>query len=262
MSIYGYHRLTNPKLSKRMDLFVFQNIVSPHTHTNTSLNKVLTFSSHKEPSGNIEKGDIFDILNSAHFYTFWISNQTALEGYDLTTSLYALKANERLFNTEKNGHDESLIPKIRDALSKDQQKVIFVHLMGNHFIYRERYPNEYNIFKNGKNLTVDHYDNSVLYNDHVVNAIFDLNNNSDTIMIYFSDHGEEVYDTANFAGHNETIATASMYEIPLIIKSSGGEKFKIKYDTLYSTENLIHSIQGLTGIISEYYIKDNDIFLK
>ena len=43
-------------------------------------------------------------------------------------------------------------------------------------------------------------------------------------MAYFSDHGDEVYDTMELVGHNEYHGTRPMFEVPLLFWFS--EKYK------------------------------------
>ena len=39
-----------------------------------------------------------------------------------------------------------------------------------------------------------HYDNATRWNDEVINRILRNFANEDAVVVYFSDHGEEVYD--------------------------------------------------------------------
>ena len=39
-----------------------------------------------------------------------------------------------------------------------------------------------------------HYDNATRWNDEVVDRILSNFANEDAVVVYFSDHGEEVYD--------------------------------------------------------------------
>ena len=68
------------------------------------------------------------------------------------------------------------------------------------------------------------YDNAVLYNDYVVSSIImQLKKRQEaSLMVYFSDHGEEVFDTLGnlFCGRNEGKPTPAMYTVPFIVWSN------------------------------------------
>ena len=95
----------------------------------------------------------------------------------------------------------------KDVVLKNKCNLVLFHLMGQHSAAIERFPHDKFTY-----FTVDSikreasylgdterkqkadYDNATLYNDYVMNEIFDTFRNSNTILIYFSDHGEEVND--------------------------------------------------------------------
>jgi lipid A ethanolaminephosphotransferase len=55
LSLNGYHRLTNPRLSKRKSIFSFPAIYSEFTNTNMSLPHILTVPTVFIPSGLFRK---------------------------------------------------------------------------------------------------------------------------------------------------------------------------------------------------------------
>ena len=81
---------------------------------------------------------------------------------------------------------------------------------------------------------INHYDNAVLYNDHVVHELIDIlkkskiNNSS---LVYFSDHGEEVYDVHDhqFQGRNEAHPTIGMYAVPFFFWVGQNEYLNSKF---------------------------------
>lgn len=69
--------------------------------------------------------------------------------------------------------------------------------------------------------TVNAYDNAVRYNDSIVYALIDRlkHKQQHSLLMYFSDHGEDVYDSAqhDFQGRNEASPTYAMYAIPFVV---------------------------------------------
>jgi heptose-I-phosphate ethanolaminephosphotransferase len=92
--------------------------------------------------------------------------------------------------------------------------------------------------------------------------------NEKSYVLYFSDHGDEVYDTMDLSGHNEYHGTKPMYEIPFILWTS--EKYKNTNEHFknfenytkrkYVLEDFIHSFSDLSGIEYEGYDNTKSIF--
>ena len=106
------------------------------------------------------------------------------------------------------------------------------------------------------------YDNAVLYNDYIVDELIRRLENKNAIVIYISDHGEDVYDEWNFAGHMEVEGTRSMIEIPMMIWTSA--QFKAEnpelvkriaesVDKPFMTDDMIHVILDIMQIETKEY---------
>ncbi len=159
------------------------------------------------------------------------------------------------------------------ADSKDSKPIFYaLHLMGNHAKYYNRYPSSFARFSQEdmlcrvdsvENLAATsveenmHYDNSVLYGDFVLSEIIKRFENSDSLVLYFSDHGEEIYDWRNFIGHSDSKMSRFMVEIPFIIYVS--DEFIAKHAELYKrlqkaqnqrymNDDLIHTLLDIAGI--------------
>ena len=68
------------------------------------------------------------------------------------------------------------------------------------------------------------YDNATLYNDAVMGHIFDLYRNKNAVVVYFSDHGEEIYDYRDQRGRHVSYAPSAdmlrhQNEVPFVIWS-------------------------------------------
>ena len=93
-------------------------------------------------------------------------------------------------------------------------------------------------------------------------------NDINSYVVYFSDHGEDVYDTLNLAGHNEYQGTKPMYEIPFIVWLS--EKYREEVNPIFNTEkvldrsynleNFIHSFSDISNIKFKEYDSNKSIF--
>lgn len=305
MSLYGYNRDTNPKLRKISDeLYIHQHAFSNHVRTMQVLKLALTSANQHNQDKYHGSPSIIDAANSAGFDTYWISNQREL-GYSdtpITMLSSAAKHQHRIaegyaFN-HSNKTDEALLPYVKNALDKNtnRNKLIFLHLIGNHSNYCARYSKKYKVYtkksayrskfekptsteKIKRNL--DCYDNSVLFNDHIISHLIDTLNSAGEItgLLYFSDHGENLVPGK---GHRANNFRHDMTEIPLLFWFSSGykamysEKMKILarnlnrpfsngfiYDTLLDMISIETSEKSSSGsLFSKHYIPHDYIMFR
>lgn len=278
-SLYGYFRETNPnlkKLKEKNELFIFNNVISSHGTTRESLQKVLTLKDSKNNYKFYEIPSILDLFKEAGFKTYWISNQESYGSVGNVVAALASKADyveytEVLTQDSRKfkKYDESLLP-IFDKILKENnsKKFIVIHLMGNHMQYKERVPEKFkkfvdkddrfNEWQKNKSKIVNDYDNSILYVDYIVNEIISKikNENKKSYVLYFSDHGEEVYDSKDFMGHGQNIINDYVAEVPFILWVSDKYKKDINkvtqisksLDNKYITEDLPYTLIDLSYI--------------
>ncbi|MGA1714452.1 MAG: phosphoethanolamine transferase CptA [Methylophilaceae bacterium] len=236
MSLYGYERQTNPKLeSMKKELKIFNNVFASRPNTIESLEQVLTFANQEHPDLYKTKPSLMAILKQAGYKLYWISNQQTLTTRNTMLTSFAKQTDEQYFlNNARSQNSYSFDEKVFDPLERvlnnnDEKKIIFVHLIGTHMSYQYRYPKNFSQFTTAEFLNpeipknhierINHYDNAILYNDYVVYHLIQslkakqIKNSS---LVYFSDHGEEVYDVGSheFQGRNEAAPTLGMYAIP------------------------------------------------
>lgn len=249
MSLYGYYKKTTPvldKLYKNGDLAVLRNAYSSHTHTVMVLRDALTLSNQYNGLDYTQVPTLMNVLKAAKVKTVWLSNQVKLSNWDNMVSAIATGCDKQIYTNKQIGetvsgspYDEVLLPELQKELTngkKGENKVIFVHLMGNHGKYSERYPENFTKLKSrGKadyGLVDDlemweSYDNSIKYNDSIVGEIIELVNSSNThpsSICYFADHGEDLRQNR---GHNVGMFTYRMTQIPMFVWSN--EAWKSKY---------------------------------
>ncbi len=282
MGLYDYYRQTTPNLSSiSQDLWVYKDVISPNAHTIESVTKMLTLGNYENPD-DIWKGSIIQLANSAGFQTYWLSNQRPIGMYESLITKIGRSSSEIKFMTTMHGRhnrilDQSLLPELHRILESpnDSPKFIIIHLAGTHMLYKNRYPKDQQIFTDTPNLkflsqsnteTVNHYDNAVAHTDFVVYSIINKVKQlgAKSTVMFLSDHGEELFQDADFAGHNEDVATRSMYEIPFFIWQS--EKYKndvnLKFDpdNSYMTDDFFHSMADVLQISSTAVDSTRSIF--
>lgn len=231
--LYGYFRDTTPRLNKIKDeLFIFKNAVNPTPFTHTSLIRSLFF----EELGIYQNFPIIPLLQQTGYKVYWVSNQATAE-LGLFNYL-ALMSDEKQYLNRSGTHDykyksydENLLEALEEILkqNKNQNKIIFMHTMGSHSHYQSRYPEEFNAFNSSGDLTekkwrryddfnsINCYDNSINYTDFIVSRCIEmLKNEKNSSLLYFSDHGEDVFDVMPYHGRNAEISSRYMVDIPVL----------------------------------------------
>ena len=282
MGIYGYYRDTNPNLTKiKSELYLFKDVISPHIQTILSLDKVLSMGDYHHPENN-KLGTVIQLANQAGFQTYWLSNQKPIGAYESLVSQYAKASKNRFYVSniyeDTNKYDEILLPKLKETINqKASKKMIFLHLEGSHTSYHKKYPESFNFFTdkpqtqfktNEAYQIINEYDNSIRYNDFVVSQIIDMvkNANKNSYVLYFSDHGEEVFKDYEYFGHHESIGSNAMFEIPFIVWTSDkyNEKSTINFDgqleRKYNLEDFIYSFSDLSRIKFDQFQPTKSIF--
>jgi len=290
LGLYNYYRNTTPKLSIRNDIIVYDDVVSPYSNT---LNSILTIMSESSLDSTVainNRIDIFDIFHSAAYKTYWLSNQSPIGVWDNMVTVFANKSDNTIFvniasnssfeATYTKSFDEKLFQPFINALKEENdKKLIMLHLMGSHSAYSKRYPKSFNLFdgESKKDKIIAEYDNSILYNDFIVDSLFNImksfsNDNKTSVAIYLSDHGENVYDEQDRVGHDfSNILPKSNVEIPFIVwlsesyKTTNSKKYRMINNNKsrpYVSDELFHSLLDISYIKTKAYKPNRSFFSK
>lgn len=279
-SLYGYKKKTCPnleQLEKDSSLLVFQHVTSPATHTLQSFQYILNTCLSEDINRQFENCvTIPNVVKHAGYKTLWISNQSKHGLNDNLVGEFANLCDEEHFVENKfsglnrKSKDGEIISILDSCVqNKNALNFYFVHLMGSHFACRQRYTDEFDIFKTTdyqnfpdyQRQQLAEYDNSVLYNDYVVSNIMKIFNDKECIVFYFPDHGMDIYETSNdWCGHardNDSISTNVGKQIPFIIYFS--KKYEQRFhhiikplrkstDNYYCTDKFIYTVMDVMGI--------------
>lgn len=294
MQLYGYTRPTTPNLQKLYDseqIIKLNNAFSNHVLTMSTLSLALTEATIGSRKKYFDSASIIDVLKKANFETIWLTNQNLLGAWDNLVSIIASSANQTISinnsigkTTTTQNYDADLIKYLEKFLETKTSKnrAIFIHLMGSHLAYCQRFPEEYRVFneeldeknfgtkiaskKDVKNF-INCYDNSVLYNDYVVSSLIETvkKQTGVNVLLYMPDHAEEVLK--GFA-HDPGKFTFNMTQIPFLLwfSSDYKEKYIGKYENLiknkdkyFSNDRLYDTLIGLTDIKTSLYKKNFDL---
>ena len=167
----------------------------------------------------------------------------------------------------------------RKSAAKDPNLIIF-HLIGQHVNYRTRVPNDRRVFtaadyaesrpdlSERRRRVLADYDNACLYNDSIVASIIKRFENTNSIVIYMPDHGEECYEPGrNFICRNHSAdvdwpLAHYEFEVPFWIYCTHRyavthpeifKAIKDAKDKRFMTDALPHMLVWLAGISAKDY---------
>ena len=276
MSLYGYGVKNTPLLEgleASGNLIKFSDTISPYGTTNQVLMRLLNFSDYESERKRawFRNLSIIDMFKLSGYRTFWISNQEAFGAHALSAKSAADRADAESFLSKSNLYetvrikpDGVLLPLINQAKAGQSERNFYViHLIGNHMDYSLRYPEGFGKFSEADvkfKLTSDqkkvvaYYDNSVLYNDFVINEIFKIFSDGDSLIVYLSDHGENLYENGRLGHGMESRFT---YEIPLIFIASREflsdhaklwQRLAAAKDKPFMSDDLAHLLADIIGV--------------
>ena len=276
MSLYGYGVRTTPLLEgleASGNLIKFSDTISPYATTNQVLMRLLNFSNYESERQKawFRSLSIIDMFSLSGYRTFWISNQEAFGAHALSAKSAADRADgenflskSNLYETVRIKPDGALLPLINQAKAGQSERNFYViHLIGNHMDYSLRYPEGFGKFSEADvkfKLTSDqkkvvaYYDNSVLYNDFVINEIFKIFSADDSLIVYLSDHGENLYENGRL-GHG--MESRFSYEIPLLFIASREfltanatlwQRLDAAKDKPFMSDDLAHLLADIIGV--------------
>ena len=271
--LFGYNRPTNPCLSKRNDIITFPRAISQSNTTHKCVPMMLTSTTPLSFDSIRYHKSIITAYKEAGYTTAVFSNQAKNHSY---TQYLSEEADVVKYLDGADHYDHNLLSLLRDNLSKNAGKKHFVilHTYGCHFNYNERYPKDMAFFKpdDASQANIIHrpqllnaYDNAVRYTDKLLDDIISLldSSNSKAVMIYVSDHGEDIFDDdrGRFL-HASPVPTYYQLHVPLIVWSS--EEYDKAYPDIRPTlsannqmyiapsQAIFHTLLQISGINTPY----------
>ncbi len=300
--LYGYPLPTTPRLDeerKKGNLFVFEDVVAPFNQTSLVMKNTLCCNSLRYGEKWSEKPYFPTLFNKAGYAVVSWDNQ---KGESKTSQvLYALSLDSFMYNEDLSKASYTQVSECRFPFdselvddfsrkakrSKVRQLVMF-HLCGQHVGYESRYPHTKSFTRfsakdikrkesymdDSKRGIIADYDNATFYNDHILGKIIDLFRNENTVLVYFSDHGEEIFDYRDSFGRvvfdpeQQPQGLHSQYDVPFMIWCS--DKYKERHPDVvedircslrkpFRTDEICHVLFHLTGLKTAYYRPECDL---
>lgn len=271
-SLYGYNKQTNPLLDERKakgELYVYEDVISVACATHGAMESIFSLDSL---GVGWEWMPLFPACFKAVGYkTYMYDNQyfvgngvNFMSDKDLSTILFDFR------NKKRYRYDMEMVKTI-DV--QDSPSLYVIHLWGQHYTYKDRYPNQFRYFESTdydqnrwskeQREIIAHYDNATRYNDFVINEIIEKFKNHNSCVVYFSDHGEEVYELGDFIGHGNAEHSRDIrYQIrvPLMVwtspffkRSDIKEELQKSVHLPIMTDDISHFLLDIAGIQTRYF---------
>lgn len=278
--LFGYDRPTNPRLSQRKNLITFPRAISQSNTTHKCVPMMLTHTSPLSFDSIMYRKSIIAAYNEAGYNTAVFSNQAKNHSY---TQYFSEEADEVKYLEGDMHYDANLAELLRENIKRqpDGKHFLLLHTYGSHFNYKERYPDSLSYFKpdDASQANIRHrdhllnaYDNTIRYTDGVLDNIISFldDMNVKAVMIYVSDHGEDIFDDdrGRFL-HASPMPTYYQLHVPMIVWTS--EEYDAAYPDIRRvleanrekyiapSQNIFHTLLQISGINTPYYDAEESV---
>lgn len=294
---------TNPLLRQRQHatkgrLFVFTNTIATDNGTTQNFKYFMSTASVDQQGVAWCDRPLFPtILRRCGYNVIFYSNQFAPNdnlgqwdasmGFVNHPDIEPILFNHR--NTQKYDYDLPLITDYaqhRVALECPHRNFCIFHLYGQHVGFDMRFPPAFARFKandvsshyamhpdsrlqldQAQRQDVADYLNATAYNDVVVDSIIRLFDQRNALIVYFSDHGEEVHNFRRQAGRTDLStdtpeALRCQLDVPLLVYMTPqylrfhpeqAQRVAAAVQRRFTTDNLPHLLFDLLGVRSQYF---------
>lgn len=243
-SVYGYRLLTTPRLERELiagNLLVFDDVTTPSSSTGAVMEYIFSTHADGESLSWQQCPLLPPLFRKAGYKVSLHDNQTTMllgdpkwdaSNMHFFNSRAISDASFDYRNDSLAEYDFDFVAKELPYMPDSSPTLSIFHLMGQHMLASKRYPPEAAVFDfsdygwrtdldDRQKAELAHYDNATVYNDSVIGLIFDSIASDDAIVIYHSDHGEEIHDFRRQYGRTLEAVTPEIarciYQIPFVV---------------------------------------------
>jgi len=288
LQIYGYQLPTTPRQLQEMqsgNLTVIGDALTVTTETSEVMKGMLSMHSVDQKGSWTSSPMLPHLMKLGGYRVSFVTNQYDSESHNIWNNTGGFfmrdkRTSKLLFDyhtPHSYTYDEGLLGELQQAIPGDSEyNFTLFHVLGQHIPYEARYPENRVHFSvkdyasrtdlnDEQKQQVAHYDNSTYYQDSICGALFDRFADKDMVIVFVSDHGENVYDDGHTMGrvHNDLskAMVESQYQVPMWIWCS--PKYRMLHPDMYElitqaacrpfqTDDMPHLILALAGVHCKY----------
>lgn len=270
----GYNRNTMPLMSRDSNLVSYPAIYSDAYYTHASVPIIMTDTDSLTRDSIYTRQSFIPLFKKAGYRSAWFANQ------DLSNS-YAPFANETdtlifcnnvmSIYTYKKYIDTEILPRL-DAwrtANYDKPRLAVIHTIGSHWWYRSHYPESDGNFKPeidshdvsslSHEQMINSYDNTILETDRFLAGLCDILRETNSVVIYISDHGENLGEDGMYlhtVGLDATHRPACMIWYSDLFRSLHPEKADAIHrnrSVSGNTDMMFHTVIDLAGLETDAF---------
>ena len=290
-ALNGYHKNTNPELSKQAGVVNYNQVSSCGTATAVSVPCMfsgMTRVEYDEQLASHREG-LLDIAQRAGYKVTWIDNNSGCKGTCNRVEQYTIPESlKQKWCKDGECLDGILVDSLKQYMStiaKDDHspRLIVLHQVGSHGpAYYKRAPKAFQIFHPTcdtnaiqgctRDELLNSYDNSIVYTDHVLNQVIEVLKTQTqyrTGFWYLSDHGESTGEHGMYLhGAPYSIAPSQQTHVPMMMwfSDSWKQAHAAQVDCLtqqkaktLSQDNLFPSLLSLLGVKTQVINQNNNM---
>jgi lipid A ethanolaminephosphotransferase len=286
LGINGYQKKTTEYLDSLDNILTLGSISSvsnASAQTNYILRNGLTIKDVPDKNfSTLKKPTIFQYAQKAGFETIFLDSQVNYEGLQNLMSSYDQEHIDHYVTLElkERNNDTLLDRRILKQLTKklnnsDKSHFVYFVKFGSHFRWQFNYPEDKTYFKPSLSKTesltyerrqeaINTYQNSIRWGvDGFFKELVNSIDTKDTLIIYTSDHGQNILENDVIITHGLAMNPPStMATVPLFFYADEIDKVKSRFEKIdtnqYSQFQLFPSLLDLMGysnkIIGQYGI--------
>lgn len=272
LGINGYSKDTTPYLDSLKTGIVNFGLAASSSNCSDYSNLILRVGAKKEdiPDGNqmtLKKPSIWQFTRKAGFYNVYLDAQSAEEWANYQNFMNGYEASfvdeiDRLRQEPAYESDGVALEKLKVHLRQPGKTFIMLNKYGIHFPYFRSYPKERNYFipaldlgepMNDREKSLNSFMSGIRWSvdDWFKNLLSESGSFRPYIIIYTSDHGQNIVDDGSLATHCRPRANRFEGIVPMVILSNDAEileRFKMVQMTSYDKTSHFQVFPTLIGL--------------
>ena len=279
----GYGRNTLPLMSRDTILVSYPNIVSDSYYTHACVPMIMTDNDSLRRDNAFTEQSFIPLFRKAGYETVWFANQDLSESF----AVFAHEADTLVYCNNvmsvynfSNYLDTDILPLYdswHGGRRGDKPELAVFHTIGSHWWYKSHYPDAEGNFKPELDShdvgsatheqIINSYDNTILATDRFLAALVDRLRDRNAIMIYVSDHGENLGEHGEYLhvnGYEETRRPACM----IWFSEEYARNFPDKADAIRrnrfvdgNTDRIFHTVIDAASLQTDAYTPSRSLFV-